>query len=132
MPFWLIPFVIIGALLLIFGVLFVLGRFRGGRYLRPIVQFLVKIPLIGAGLKRMSRAALERSNPELASAVRKMERMGASRDPQRAQQVLSQLTPAEREAFLTAAGQELDQQGGGPEPVNREQRRRLERQRKRR
>jgi hypothetical protein len=129
-PFWLIPLIIIGALLLLFGVLFVLSRFRGGRYLRPIVQFLMKIPLVGKALTRMSRAALERSNPELASAVRKMERLGASRDPQRAQQVLSQLTPAEREAFLTAAGQELQQTG--PEPVNREQRRRLERQRKRR
>jgi hypothetical protein len=129
-PFWLIPLIIIGVLALLFGVLFVLSRFRGGRYLRPIVQFLMKIPLVGKGLTRMSRAALERSNPELASAVRKMERMGASRDPQRAQEVLSQLTPAEREAFLTAAGQELQQKG--PEPVNREQRRRLERQRKRR
>jgi hypothetical protein len=129
-PFWLIPLVLIGALLLLFGVLFILSRFRGGRYLRPIVQFLMKIPLVGKGLQRMSRAALERSNPELASAVRKMERLGASRDPQRAQQVLSQLTPAEREAFLTAAGQELQQKG--PEPTNRAQRRQLERQRKKR
>ena len=130
MPFWLLPLVLIGVLALLFGVLFFLGKFRGGRYLRPIVQFLMKVPLVGKALTRMSRAALERSNPELASAVQKMERLGASRDPQRAQQVLSQLTPAERDAFLTAAGQELQQKG--PEPVNREQRRRLERQRKRR
>jgi VIT1/CCC1 family predicted Fe2+/Mn2+ transporter len=129
-PFWLIPLVIIGVLLLLFGVFFVLSRFRGGRYLRPIVQFLLKVPFLGKALTRMSRAALERSNPELASAVRKMERLGASRDPQRAQQALSQLTSAERQAFLTAAGEELQQKG--PEPVNREQRRRLERQRKRR
>src|SRR5262245_8474258 len=130
MPLWLLPFVIIGALLLLFGVFFVLGRFRGGRYLRPIVQFLLKAPLIGKFLQRMSRAALERSNPELASAIRKMERAGAQRDPRRAQQALSSLSPAEREAFMKAAGEELQQQG--PAPVNRAQRRQLDKQRNKR
>lgn len=130
MPFWLLPLIVIGALALIFGVLFFLGKFRGGRYLRPIVQFLMKVPLLNRVLRRMSEAALERANPDLASAIRKMERLGGNRDPVRAQQVLSQLTPAERSAFLAAAGQELEQQGVGP--VNRQQRRQLEKQRKRR
>src|SRR5215831_9545492 len=121
MPFWLIPLIIIGALALLFGFFFFLGKFRGGRYMRPIVQFLMKVPLLNRGLKKMSQAALERANPDLASAVRKMERLGAHRDPRRAQQALSQLTPPEREAFLAAAGQELQQQGA--EPVNRAQRR---------
>ncbi len=130
MPFWLLPFVILGGLLVVFGVLFVLGRFRGGRYLRPIVQALLKAPLLGKVLQRMSRAALERSNPELASAIRKMERAGVQRDPRRAQQALANLSAAEREAFMKAAGEELQQKG--PEPVNRAQRRQLEKQRKRR
>jgi hypothetical protein len=131
MPFWLLPLVILGGLALLFGVFFVLGRFRGGRYLRPIVQVLLKAPLLGKGLQRMSRAALERSNPELASAIRKMERAGVQRDPRRAQQALANLSAPEREAFLKAAGDELQQQGA-PEPVNRAQRRQLEKQRKRR
>ncbi len=104
MPFWLLPFVILGGLLVVFGVLFVLGRFRGGRYLRPIVQALLKAPLLGKVLQRMSRAALERSNPELASAIRKMERAGVQRDPRRAQQALANLSAAEREAFMKARG----------------------------
>jgi hypothetical protein len=130
MPIWLLPLIVIGALALVFGIFFFLSKFRGGRYMRPIVQFLIKVPLVGKGLQRMSRAALERSNPELASAIRKMERLGGTRDPVRAQQVLSQLTPAERSAFLAAAGEELQQQGTAP--VNRQQRRQLEKQRKRR
>jgi predicted Zn-dependent peptidase len=88
------------------------------------------VPLLGKGLKKMSQAALERQNPELASAVRKLERLGANRDPRRAQQALAQLSKAEREAFLEAAGEEMQQQG--PQAVNRAQRRQLQKQRKRR
>ena len=130
MPFWLLPLIVLGVLALVFGVLFFLSKFRGGRYMRPIVQFLMKVPLLNRGLKRMSQAALERANPELASAMRKMERLGAHRDPVRAQQALSQLSPAEREAFLEAAGEELQQQG--VKPANRAQRRQLQKQRHRR
>ena len=123
----LIPVYILGFLLLVFGVLFFLGRFRGGRYLRPIVQWLTRVPLLGTALKKMSQAALERQNPELASAVRKLERMGAQKDPRRAQQALAQLSKAEREAFLEAAGEELQQQS--PQGVNRAQRRQMQHKR---
>ena len=123
-----IPLYVLGFLVLLFAVFFVLGRFRGGRYLRPIIQALTRAPLIGKGLKKMSQAALERQNPELASAVRKLERMGAQKDPRRAQQALAQLSKAEREAFLAAAGEELQQQGG-PQAGNRAQRRQMQRQR---
>jgi hypothetical protein len=124
---YLIPVFIIAALVIVLGVFAFLGRFRGGRYLRPIVQFLMKVPLLGRGLRKRSEAALERSDPELASAVKKLERLGANRDPKRAQQVMSQLSPGERKAVMDATLQHEQ----APTPVNREQRRRLERQRKR-
>ena len=120
MPLWLIPIVVLGILLLIVAVFAVLGRIAGGRYLRPIVALLARAPLIGRAMKRASTAALERSNPDLASAIRKLERANAGRDPQRAARALQQLTPAERRAYLEAAGQ----QGTMPSPQNREQRRR--------
>jgi hypothetical protein len=126
MPLWLIPPIILGALLLVLGILALLGRFRGGRYLRPIFTFLAKIPLVGKGINKMSRAALERSNPDLASAIRKLERAGATRDPTRAQKALGQLTAAERRAYFDAAGE----YEAMPEPVNRQQRRRAQRARR--
>ena len=76
----------------------------------------------------MPAAALERQNPELASAVKKLERSGVTKDPQRAQQALSQLTASERKAYLEAA----TEQEAFPEPMNRAQRRRMERMRKNR
>ena len=50
---------------LVFGIFALLARIKGGKYLRPIMQFLMKVPLLGSGLKKMSEAALERSDPEL-------------------------------------------------------------------
>ena len=120
MPVWLIPIVVLGALLLLVALVALLGRIAGGRYLRPIVALLARAPLIGRAMTRASRAALERSNPDLASALRKLERANAGRDPERAARALQQLTPAERRAYLQAAGQ----QGIMPTPQNREQRRR--------
>jgi hypothetical protein len=75
----------------------------------------------------MSEAALERSDPELASAVKKLERAGAGRDPKKAQQAMSQLSAAERKAVMEATmGTEQ-----APVAMNRAQRRKLEQQRKR-
>jgi len=124
---YLIPVFIIGGFVLVLGIFVLLGRFRGGRYLRPIMQFLVKVPLLGRGIKKMSEAALERADPELASAVKKLERLGADRDPRRAQQAMSRLSAAERKAVMDATLQHEQ----APTPVNRQQRRKLERQRKR-
>ena len=78
--------------------------------------------------QQASQATLERKNPELASAVAKLERSGATRDPMRAQQALSRLSAAERKAWLDAAGE----QGAMPEPMNRQQRRAAEKLKKRR
>ena len=123
---WLIPLYVLGFLLLLFAIFAVLGRVRGGRYLRPIMSLLVRTPGIGRMMKKASTAALERSNPELASALRKLERAGAMRDPVRAQSAIGQLTPAERRAYMEAAAQ----QGTMPTPQNRAQRRRVARTRK--
>jgi hypothetical protein len=81
---WLIPIVVLGAVLLLMGIFVFLGRFRGGRYLRPIMPVLMRTPLLGKALQKASKAALERENPALASAMRKLERAGVQRDPQRA------------------------------------------------
>jgi len=115
----LIPVYILGGLLLLLVVLNVLARVKGGRYVRPIATTLMKVPWVGGKLKKASRATLERQNPELARAVEKLERSGATRDPMKAQQALSRLTVAERQAYLDAAAD----QGVSPEPMNRAQRR---------
>jgi len=127
MPLWAIPLVVLGFLLVLLGIVALLGRFQGGRFLRPIFAFFGRLPLVGKGLNRLSRAALERSNPDLASAIRKLERAGATRDPARAQKAISSLTAAERRAYFDAAGEH----GVMPEPINRQQRRRAQKARKR-
>jgi len=124
---YLIPVFILGGLALLLGIVALLARIKGGRYLRPIMQFLMKVPLLNRGMKKMSEAALERADPDLASAVKKLERLGANRDPQRAQQAMSQLSAAERKAVMEATLQHEE----APVPMNRAQRRKLEQQRKR-
>ena len=121
-PVWILIF-----LLLLLGVLALLGRVQNGRYLRPVFAAMAKVPLLRGWLQKMSESAMERANPELASAMRKMQRSGALRDPQRAQQAMSQLTSQERRALL-----EMQEQQGvvSPEATNREMRRRLERAQK--
>jgi hypothetical protein len=125
----LIPIWILAGLLVLVGALSLLGRIQNGRYLRPIFQFLSKVPLFKRWLQRASEAAIERSNPELASAMRKMQRTGAHRDPTRAQAAMSQLTAQERRALL-----EMQEQQGAvpPEATNRQMRRRMEKAKKRR
>jgi predicted LPLAT superfamily acyltransferase len=126
--FWiyLIPLWILLGLLTVLGIFVLLGRIAGGKYLRPIVQTLMKLPLLGRGMKKASEAALERQNPDLANAIKKLERYGATKDPSRAQAALSNLTPAERRAYLDAAGEQVESL-----PQNRQMRRQMERARKR-
>jgi hypothetical protein len=124
----LIPLWILLGLLILLGILALLGRVQNGRYLRPVVAAIAKVPLFKRWLQKASNAALEKSNPELASAMKKMQRTGALKDPQRAQAAMSQLTRDERRALLEMQ----DQQGLGvaPEATNRQMRRRLERAQK--
>jgi hypothetical protein len=128
MPIWLIPIIVLGALVVILLVLNLLARVQGGRFVRPIAQGLMKVPFVGRQLKKASKAALERQNPDLASAVSKLERSGATRDPMKAQQALSRLSAAERQAYMEAAGE----QGAMPQAMNRAQRRAAEKLKKRR
>ena len=121
---YLFPLYILGGLALGLGVFALLSRIKGGKYLRPIVQAIAKVPLLRRGLQKASTAALERQNPDLASAIKKMERMGATRDPKKAQTAIGRLTPAERRAYMEAAQEQgyTDQM-----PQNRQMRRKLER-----
>jgi hypothetical protein len=119
-PVWILLFLVV-----LLGVFALLGRIQNGRYLRPVINQIVKVPLFRRWLQKASTAALERSNPELASAMRKMQRSGALRDPQRAQQALSSLSAQERRALLDMQ----EQQGIEPEATNRQMRRRLEKAR---
>jgi hypothetical protein len=123
--FYLFPLYILGGLLLVLGIFAALGRIQGGRYLRPIVTGLMKLPLVGRLMRKASQAALERQNPELASAVKKLERSGVAKDPTRAQQALSRLSAAERQAYLDATAEQTDNIA-----QNRQMRRQLERARK--
>jgi hypothetical protein len=127
MLLYLIPLFILAFLLILFGTMVVLSRFRGGKYLRPIVAFAAKVPILKRLIEKASQAAIERYNPELSSAMRKLKRAGADRDPNQAQKAISTLTADERKAWMEAMGQQgtVDQQ-----PANREQRRAMERMQK--
>ena len=123
MPFWAwIPLVVLLVFAVLLGVVVLLGRIRGGRYLRPVITFLSKVPLLKRWFQRMSIAALERQNPELASAMKKMQAFGEPKSPEQAQRMLNLLTPSERRAYMAAVGQEAEM----PEATNRQLRRRME------
>jgi hypothetical protein len=125
----LIPLWILLGLVALLVVLGVLGRIQNGRFLRPLILFLMKVPLLKRWIERGSRVAMERTNPELASAMRKLEpHQKHLHDPTRAQKAMSQLTKQERAALFAMQ----DQQDALPEEAtNRQMRRQLEKQRKR-
>ena len=122
-PVWILLFLVV-----ILGVVALLGRVQNGRYLRPVLLLLMKVPLLKKWIEKASNAAIERSNPELASAMKKMQRTGALRDPMKAQAAMSQLTRDERRALLEM--QEQQGLGVAPEATNRQMRRRLEKAQK--
>jgi hypothetical protein len=123
MSFLLIPLFILLAILVTFGLVILLARFRNGRYLRPIIMWLSKVPWLRKQFQKASQAAIEKQNPDLASAMRKLQRVGPNPDPQRAQAALSTLSASERRAYMDA----IADQGAMPEAANREQRRRQQR-----
>ncbi len=126
----LIPLWILLGLLALLGGFGLLARVQNGRYVRPVFTAMAKVPLLRRLLEKASRAAIERSNPELASAMRKIEPHAKHmNDPLQAQKVMSRLTREERAALL-----DMQEQQGGTEQeaINRQMRRRLEKQRKRR
>ena len=118
-----LPFIILGAILFVMLVLFLLARIQNGRFLKPLVTQLSKIPFMKRWFQKMSVAAYERSNPELAGAIKKMQTFGEIKTPEQAQRAMAVMTPSERKAYMELVGD----QGQMPEPVNRDQRRRVER-----
>ena len=123
MPFWVwIPLIVLLVVALLLGTLVLLGRIRNGRYLRPVITFLSKVPLFKRWFQKASIAALERQNPDLAAAMKKMSPFGEPKTPEQAQRMLNLLTPAERRAYMAAVGQETEV----PESANRQIRRRME------
>jgi hypothetical protein len=119
----LFPLILMGVLVVILGVFVLLGRFRGGRYLKPVIAVITKVPFLRRWFQKLSQAALEKQNPELANALRKMQRVGTNPDPVKAQQALSQLSASERRAYLEA----VQEQGAMPEAANRQMRRQQQR-----
>jgi len=124
--FWAWLLYILLFLLLLMGTVAVLARFKGGRYLRPVLVFITKVPILKSWLTKASEAAIRKQNPELASAMQKMQRSGAMNDPLKAQAAMSRLTAGERRAWMDAAMQQQEQIEEATGPMNREQRRRLE------
>lgn len=121
---WLwIPVGIVAFVLLFFLLLLLLGRIRNGALLRPIVVRLARIGFMQRFFQRISTAQMERQNPELASAVRKLNTVASNPNPQAVQKAMSRLTPAERRAYMEAA----QEQGAIPDSANRQMRRQAER-----
>ena len=121
MWWFLVPLIILGVVAVAFGLLVFLGRFRNGALLRPIIERLSRIGFMRRFFTRISTAALERQNPELASAMKKISTVASNPNPQAVQKAMSRLTPAERRAYLQAT------ESQGDEAPNRQARRRVER-----
>jgi hypothetical protein len=121
MWWFLIPLIILGVLVLLMGILIFLGRYKNGALLRPIVEWLSKFPFMRRFFTKVSTAALERQNPELASAVQKLSTVASNPNPQAVQKAMSRLTPAERRAYFEATESQAE------EAPNRQARRRVER-----
>jgi hypothetical protein len=119
----LIPLIVISVVLLFFGLLVFLGRFRNGVLLRPLVTSLSRIGFMRRFFTNISTKAIERQNPELAGAIKKMNTVASNPNPQAMQKAMSRLTPAERRAYMEAAGE----QGAVPDTANRQMRRQAER-----
>jgi hypothetical protein len=121
---WLwVPLIVVGCVLFLFLLLVVLSRFRNGALLRPVIARLSRIGFMRRLFTRVSTAAIERQNPELASALKKINTVAANPNPQAVQKAMSRLTPAERRAYMEAA----QEQGGMPDSANRQMRRQAER-----
>jgi len=121
---WLyIPLVVIGLLLLLFLAVVLLGRYKNGALLRPVIARLSRIGFMRRFFTRVSTAAIERQNPELASALKKINPVASNPNPQAVQKAMSRLTPAERRAYMEAAGE----QGTVPDSANLQMRRQAER-----
>jgi hypothetical protein len=121
---WLwVPVGILVVLTVFFLLVVLLGRYKNGALLRPMITRLSRIGFMRRFFTRISTAAIERQNPELASALKKINTVAQNPNPQAMQKAMSRLTPAERRAYFDAA----NEQGAVPESANRQMRRQAER-----
>jgi hypothetical protein len=121
---WLFaPLLVVGVVLVLFGLLVFLGRFKNGVLLRPVIARLSRIGFMRRFFTNVSTKAIERQNPELASALKKINPVASNPNPQAVQKAMSRLTPAERRAYMEAA----QEQGALPDSANRQMRRQAER-----
>ena len=121
---WLwVPIGIVAVLTVFFLLVVLLGRYKNGALLRPVITKLSQIGFMRRFFTRISTAAIERQNPELASALKKINTVAQNPNPQAMQKAMSRLTPAERRAYFDAA----NEQGAVPESANRQMRRQAER-----
>ena len=121
---WLwVPIGILAVVAFFFLLLVLLGRFRNGALLRPMITQLSRIGFMRRFFTRVSTAAIERQNPDLASALKKINTVAQNPNPQAMQKAMSRLTPAERRAYFDAA----QEQGAVPDSANRQMRRQAER-----
>jgi hypothetical protein len=121
---WLyIPLTILLVVVLLFGLLVLLGRFRNGALLKPVIGWLSRFGFMRRFFTSISTKAIARQNPELAGAIKKMQTVATNPNPQAVQKAMSRLTAAERRAYMEAA----QEQGGVPDTANRQMRRQAER-----
>jgi len=121
---WLwLPVGILAVVAFFFLLLVLLGRFRNGALLRPLITQLSRIGFMRRFFTRVSTAAIEKQNPDLASALKKINTVAQNPNPQAMQKAMSRLTPAERRAYFEAA----QEQGAVPDSANRQMRRQAER-----
>jgi hypothetical protein len=122
---WLyFPLVLVGVLLVLFLLLLLLGRYRNGALLKPLIKSLSRIGFMRKFFASVSTKAIERQNPELASAIKKLNPVASNPNPMAVQKAMSRLTPAERRAYMEAA----QEQGEVQDTANRQMRRRLQQQ----
>jgi len=122
----LIPLIVMVVAIVLLGLLFFLGKFRGGRYMQALVMRLAKIGFMRRFFTWSQTRLMEKQNPELASVMRKLERLGPSPDPRQTQQVISRFTRAEKRAYDEYLALARDQ-GTLPEAPNRQARRQQQR-----
>src|SRR6266568_4364503 len=121
---WLfVPLIVLGVALFLLLLLVILGRFRNGALLKPVIGWLSRFGFMRRFFTSVSTRAIERQNPELAGAIKKMQTVASNPNPQAVQKAMSRLTPAERRAYMEAA----QEQGAVPDSANRQMRRQAER-----
>ena len=94
--------------------------------MQSLVMTLAKIGFMRRFFTWSQKRLMEKQNPELASVMRKLERLGPSPDPRQTQQVISRFTRAEKRAYDEYLAVARDQ-GALPEAPNRQARRQQQR-----